>query len=101
MFVAGLTALLLDNTIPGTTDSTRRLVHVLHNLKTSNLQKHLFCLRSLVNRGNGSAYSPVFYEFVHNVGIPCMVASISNIRVQAHILHTGATVHLWRATVHP
>ena len=28
-----------------------------------------------------------------------MHVSISNIRVQGHILHTGAMVHLWRATV--
>ena len=27
--------------------------------------------------------------------------SISNSLVPGHILHTGATVHLWRATVHP
>ena len=27
--------------------------------------------------------------------------SISNRPIPGHILHTGATVHLWRATVHP
>jgi len=38
----------------------------------------------------------VLYNFV--VPIP---TSKYNITVQARDLHTGATVHLWRATVHP
>ena len=32
---------------------------------------------------------------------PLRHKSISNRRVPGHILHTGATAHLWRATVHP
>ena len=33
--------------------------------------------------------------------LPNVGGSKYNMGVPAHILHTGATVHLWRATVHP
>jgi len=38
---------------------------------------------------------------VNSLVLLLIYISISNIRVQARDLHTGATVHLWRATVHP
>jgi len=43
---------------------------------------------------NSSLFTPAFLKTQS-------FASRYNRTVEGHILHTGATVHLWRATVHP
>jgi len=55
-----------------------------------------------VNTTDNLLYDIVLQDFIAKKTLKDVSStSISNRRVQACDLHTGATVHLWRATVHP